>query len=379
MRSSGNLRTVMLLGPLAPPYIGPAIATEMIVNSKLKERFNLIHLNTNTHQTVNSLGRLALGNLSKNMVLYLKMVRLLFRNRPELVLIPVSQTTRGFLKDSIFILISWFFGVKIILQLRGSNFRNWLSQSSRLVNRYVKKVLNMTQGMIVLGKKLKELFLDYYSPEKIFVVPNGADYNYSVESQKQNGEIRIVYLGSIKASKGIGDIVDAIACMKKELHTADFELQIAGQWSPVSEWATAQRFKEDVLNVIKKNRLPVTFAGELVGEAKWALLSSADIFVFTPREPEGHPWVIIEAMAAGLPIISTDKGAITESVIDGVNGFIVDAGSPKQIAEKLNMLIENRDLREQMGKKSKDVYLEKFTESKMVDNLSRAFLSVIED
>lgn len=102
-------------------------------------------------------------------------------------------------------------------------------------------------------------------------------------------------------------------------------------------------------------------------------LGNADIFVFPPRAPEGHPWVIVEAMAAGLPVVSTDRGAIAECILDGQNGFIVPVNNPGQIAIKLKQLISDNALRERMGKESRKLYEENFTEEKMVERLSETF------
>jgi len=83
-------------------------------------------------------------------------------------------------------------------------------------------------------------------------------------------------------------------------------------------------------------------------------------------------------MAAGLPIISTDRGAIVESVRDEENGFIVKAGSPSDIAAKLELLLSDELLRERMGASGRKKYEENFTEEKMVQNLSLAFESAID-
>jgi len=129
----------------------------------------------------------------------------------------------------------------------------------------------------------------------------------------------------------------------------------------------------------QRKGIPVKFEGPVHGKKKHDLFVSSDIFVFpTYYPPEGHPWVILEAMAAGLPIITTDQGAITESVIEGVNGFIVGKRSPDQITEKIKLLIENPQIREKMGKESRRLYLENFTEERMVERLASAFYKVLE-
>ena len=88
---------------------------------------------------------------------------------------------------------------------------------------------------------------------------------------------------------------------------------------------------------------------------------------------EGHPWVIVEAMASGLPIITTDQGCIKESVIDGENGFIIPKRDPDSIAEKIIYLIENPDVRERMGQKSRQLYEANLTEEHFVQRMTDAF------
>jgi glycosyltransferase involved in cell wall biosynthesis len=110
---------------------------------------------------------------------------------------------------------------------------------------------------------------------------------------------------------------------------------------------------------------------------KFAHFVNADVFVFPPREPEGMPWVIVEALAAGLPIIATDQGAITDAVIDGYNGFIVEPGRPDRIAEKLHLLVADPDLRAECGRRSRAIYNERYTEEAMVASYRRMFDTVL--
>ena len=113
------------------------------------------------------------------------------------------------------------------------------------------------------------------------------------------------------------------------------------------------------------------------GNEKFKALGKANVFVFPPNAPEGHPWVIVEAMAAALPIISTNQGAIIESVIDGENGFIVPSQSPNDLASAIKKLILDKELREKMGAMSKTLYEQKFTEGKMVANFTHVFNQLI--
>ena len=222
--------------------------------------------------------------------------------------------------------------------------------------------------MIVLGQNLKSLFTNHYSPINIHVVPNGADFEFPVTEEKTGDAVNILYLSNLQPSKGIEDVIDAIELIGSNQNK--IHLTVVGQWR---DEATKTR----CLRKVKEQQLPVTFAGPVYGEEKLKYFARADIFIFPPRAPEGHPLVLVEAMATGLPIISTDQGAIIESVVDGENGYIVLPEHPEQIAEKINWLINHPEERKNMGKKSQDLYLDRFTKEKMALNFIKAFKKTV--
>jgi len=369
-RTKENKLKVLLLGPLPPPYMGPSIATEIILKSTLNKHFKILHLNTNTHKTLSTLGAWNFDRILKNLILYFKLAYSILKNWPDLVLIPISQTASGFFKDSIYIIISKLFLRKTLLQLRGGNFKNWYDSSTVLNKIYVSKILRGTQGIIVLGEKLRHLFSDFFKEDRIFVVPNGADYKINSQPSK-NRKLKLLYLGNLQPSKGIEDVLNALLLLRESNRDFKFSTDIVGSWRDDFTKSKYQKLAQD-------NGLPVAFHFSVVGEKKFSILSGADIFIFPPREPEGHPWVIVEALAAGLPIISTDQGAITESVRDGINGFIVEKENPGQLAEKIMMLTTDEELRVRMGKESRRLYEGNFTEKKMVERLASAFYKVLE-
>lgn len=360
--------SVIILGKLPPPYMGPAIATQIIMQSTLNQEFDLHLLNTKANDSINTLGKWNFKKIIKNISIYFSLIKLIRQHKPDLVLIPISQTTTGFIKDAFFILISKLFGKKILIQLRGSNFKNWITSSSNLMKWYVKYILKKTQGVIVLGYSLRHLFENYFTKEHIFVVPNGANYSIP-EKTKSNELVNILYLSNLLTSKGIDDVFEAITILDKKNIACSFEF--------IGEWLHEET-KKSCLNKIKDCKIPIDIHTSAESANKFQYLANADIFIFPPREPEGHPWSIIEAMAAGLPIISTNQGAIAESVIDGKNGFIVEPKNPALIAEKLQFLIENKSTRLEMGKASRELYLNNFTEEQMVANLTATFKHIIQ-
>lgn len=79
------------------------------------------------------------------------------------------------------------------------------------------------------------------------------------------------------------------------------------------------------------------------------LLSAADVFV-QPSRSEGLPLAVLEAMAAGLPVVATRVGGMAEAIVENETGLMVAPGDPAELAEALRRLLESTDLRIRMGK-----------------------------
>jgi hypothetical protein len=132
---------ILILGKLPPPYFGPAIATDIILNSALKKDFSLIHFDTKLNQSVEGIGKFKPVKIYYILRQYFRFIKLLSKSRGALVLVPISQSTTGFIKDSIFIILSKLFGLRSIIHLRGSNLRKWFENTNSGLRAYAKAVL----------------------------------------------------------------------------------------------------------------------------------------------------------------------------------------------------------------------------------------------
>ena len=367
----GKKKKVLFLSPLPPPHMGPTVAAEIILNSELRNEFNLIHLDTSDHRELDHLNKIDFRNIFLAVKHGVILFWLIITRMPDLVYIPISQTTVGYIRDSAYILLSKIFRKKVVCHLRGGNFRNWYASSNLLMRWYIRAVHSLVDGQIVLGKKLVKLFQGINGRNRIYVVPNGKNEQIQYIRKCKNGKIKIVHLSNLQRAKGLFHMLKAVPEVYNK-YGKDVEFVFAGSWIDGEARGIFEKFRDD------QKFLPIQVIGPVFGRNKYDLLLSSDIFVFTPVQEEGHPWVIIEAMEAGLPIIATDQGAITESVIDGRNGFIVEKMNSSQIAEKIEYLIDNPEQRKKMGEESRRLYLENFTEEKMIKRLSQTFHSVLE-
>jgi glycosyltransferase involved in cell wall biosynthesis len=174
-------------------------------------------------------------------------------------------------------------------------------------------------------------------PRKIVVTPYGVDVERFTprRTPKRDGIFRVLFVGHIGQRKGMSYLLQGYELFRR----ADCELHLVGDYVPGGE--VYQRYRDLYRHT---PNVPQTILPSLFHEA--------DVFLF-PTLIEGMPLVVLEAMACGLPVITTTHGP-AQVVRDGVDGFLVPVRDPHAIAERLEQLYRDRDLREQMGRQGRE-------------------------
>jgi glycosyltransferase involved in cell wall biosynthesis len=106
------------------------------------------------------------------------------------------------------------------------------------------------------------------------------------------------------------------------------------------------------------------------------ILAQVDVFLLITNY-EGFPLSILEAMRAGLPVIATDVGGVSEAVVDGVTGYLVPRGDSQAIQERIERLARNPQLRRNMGEEGRRRFLKHFTSEKMLDKTFALYREVL--
>jgi glycosyltransferase involved in cell wall biosynthesis len=119
----------------------------------------------------------------------------------------------------------------------------------------------------------------------------------------------------------------------------------------------------------------VTFFGNQVNVAPY--LNAVDIFCLCSAEPEGCSNAILEAMALGKPVIATDAGGNHELIKDGKSGFLVPVKDPKALARALIKCIKQPQMRKEMGLLSSQLFKERFSLERMLDDYQRLYQELI--
>jgi glycosyltransferase involved in cell wall biosynthesis len=175
-----------------------------------------------------------------------------------------------------------------------------------------------------------------YEAAKIAITPYGVDATRFVPRPmpRQDGVFRVLFVGQIGQRKGMSYLLQGYELFRR----ADTELHIVGSYVSGHEvyrrFGTLYRHTPNVL----QRELP-------------AIFHEADVFVF-PSLIEGMPLVILEAMACGVPVITTTHGP-GDIVRDGTDGFFVPIRDAESIAMRLEQLYRDPELRAQMGRNAR--------------------------
>jgi glycosyltransferase involved in cell wall biosynthesis len=349
---------VAFLAARPPPVMGPTIATEIVLAGPVPGDIRLHHIDTSDRRAIETLGRIDLANVWNALRTAARLLWTIVTRWPRLVYIPVTQTRLGYLRDSVYLVLAWLFRRRVVLHLRGGDFGDFAGRCGPLMRAWLRWTLRRVDGVIVLGDCLKGMFLPFVPRERIHVVPNGEDFpefDGLPRDYRARGSFHVVYLGNLMPVKGAGDLLQAIPSVLARHPGTRFTL--AGEWCDAGfrDWATG---------FVRDHGLHgrVRFPGLVDRERKAETLKGADLFVF-PSTREGHPWVIVEALAAGLPIVSCDAGCIRESVLDGRNGRIVPMRDPDALARAINDLLADPERLRSMAAESRRHYLSRFTRS----------------
>jgi glycosyltransferase involved in cell wall biosynthesis len=342
---------LIVIGPLPPPVHGVTVSTALVLRNRLlAKRFSVEHLDTSDHRTGVNIGRWDSKNVMLGASAVARLNRLL-TGRRGLVYLPLSLSSGGFLRDSLFIHSAASRGWKVAAHLRGGEFPAFFARQSRPYQSWIHRTLLKLTSMGVMGHSLEGLFDGVLPRERIAVVPNGTPDIY------QDGADRdpetVLFLSSLRPRKGIVESVETALRVLEQRPTARFLF--------VGAWVDA-RLERELRERARAAGDRISFLPPALDEEKRRLLMSSSLLLFPPVDPEGHPRVVLEAIAAGLPVVATNRGAIAETVIDGESGFVLDEPAPDELAKRVIRLLADKELRERMGRAARARYLAEFTQ-----------------
>jgi len=205
---------------------------------------------------------------------------------------------------------------------------------------YMKSLLLKVDRIIAPSKFLKRLFVEYGVPEnKIVYSENG--YNLDAfkgfkKNKKDASKIIFGFAGNIIPIKGVHLLIDAFLNIPED----KAELRVYGNYNPKSKYV------KEILAKTKRKK-NVKFMGRYYDPKE--PFSEIDVLIVPSIVYEtGGPLVIREALATKTPVIASKIGSIPELIIDGINGLLVEPNNPKDLYEKIMLIIEHPELIEKL-------------------------------
>jgi glycosyltransferase involved in cell wall biosynthesis len=213
-------------------------------------------------------------------------------------------------------------------------------------------MLHRARKIIAVSHFTKWELTNYYKipPSKIKVIHNGVDikkFQPATDKRKVKASLgfnpddpAIVSVGRLYARKGLFTLIESMPPVIKRFPTAKFIISGKGQSNEMRKLIVhAEKLG------VKSN---IVFTGYYPDKKLPKLYQAADVFAFSTFY-EHHPFAVLEAMATGLPVVTTTVGGIPETIDSGKNGFLVEPFNPRQFADKILYLLEHLAEAAEMG------------------------------
>jgi glycosyltransferase involved in cell wall biosynthesis len=356
---------LIVVGPVPPPIHGVAVSTLLALKSPiLRERFEIDFLDTTDPRPLSNMGRWDLGNIALGIWALGRLARKL-RGAPGVLYLPLSENRGGFLRDSLFIQLAALRGWKVAVHIRNSLFRHFYDPQPRLLKFWIRLTFRRTTGLAVLGESLRELFAGLFPADRIAVVPNGTPA-FDSDGVEPDPNL-VLYLSNFHRKKGVDRAVETALLVLADRPQTKFVF--AGDWE-------SPQVERELRELAARGDGAIEFLPQVDGEAKRRLMASSWVLLFPVAWGEGHPRIVLEALSAGLPLVTTDRATISDTVGDGEAGFVLPHPDPVHLADRLLVLLQDHELRARMSRTARSRYFERFTQEK-ADEILASWLTKV--
>ena len=360
---------ILFVAPLPPPVHGSAMVSQYIKDSRLiNERFDCQFVNLSTSRRMEEIGK-------RSYALYFKkafrfagsfatLLAKLMRYRFDLCYLAITCHGVGFLKDMPFVLLCKLFGRKVVIHQHNKGMS---ADVGRMPYKWLMPLTYRGTKVILLSWHLYPDIERVVKRSQVMICPNGIpDAGVSEPSAvRHNAVPRILFLSNLIVSKGVYVLLDALKLLKDRGYSfvCDF---VGGETKEIDAARFACEVEQRGLNEV------AVYRGRKYGADKEEYFKRADIFT-QPTYDDCFPLTLLEAMQKKLPIVSTDIGAVPDEVDDGKTGLIARRQDAADLADKLQQLLDDADLRQRMGEAGYAKYRRQFT----LDAFENTFAAIL--
>jgi glycosyltransferase involved in cell wall biosynthesis len=354
---------VLMIGPAPRLYGGISAVAGAILDSDLASRCDLTYLAEGTRQGPLIKLRSALSALAR-------LIKLLARRQVDLLHLHVGGGS-SFYRHMSYLALGHLARTPVLLHwhVPGAGEAQDAGLAGGPRRRLARWAINHAARVLVLSpawaEALAALSGQPHASQRIVVLPNPVDCDLlrPPDDPAQRRPDTVLFLGDFSRRKGVRDLLAAAPGVLQRHPAARFI--IAGGAPPANVAAQAQPLGE-----------AVCFPGFVRGADKLRWLQEATLLAL-PSYAEGLPMAVLEAMATGLPVVTTPVGGVPDFFSDGVNGLLTPPGDVPALVGALTRLLADADARQAMGQHNRQQALEQFAVAQYVQRLLGVYHEVV--
>lgn len=330
-------------------------------NKTVNDAVDGTYINLTTSSTLDDIGSGGFGKIWVYAKILFSVFKHVLCNKTDLCYVTLNSKGPGFYKDFLVVLILKLFRKNILFHFHNKGIRNY---SHKFLDKMLYRFCFRNTKSILLTSSLYHDISEFVEEEDIFYCPNGIPEivsEQSFEKVSDTGEFRFLFLSNMMREKGVLDLLSACKILKEK--GFNFQCDFVGAWSDITE----EKFI-DTVNEYKLDDCVFSY-GKKYNEEKLVFFNQADAFVF-PTHDDTFALVVLEAMQAKLPVVSTFEGGIPDVVEDGKSAFLVAKKNEIELADRMETLLKNPSLAREMGSYGRERYDRFFTISNFERNMT---------
>lgn len=356
-----------------PPALGgiSSFATTIVDDPVLAGRFEMVLLNT-TRRSERKAGSLSLENTVHAITDAVRTFRAA-RHASIVHVQTALMPTLPLLRALALCAAARAGGAAVLCHVHSGRVNSGRSEafSPGRVTRWLLSLLRIVDMVLTVSDRGTETLGHLVPGTDVETIDNAVDVSLFDPVDPGGNPPRFLYVGTLSKRKGLGDLVSALRILG-----SDF----ARRWNFVVVGGSAEVGEEEadeIRHAVEAAGYSDSLVGSLPQSGVRDQLERADVFVL-PSHWEGQPIAILEAMASGLPVLSTRVGAIPDVVREGVDGLLVEPHDPAALAEGIRRLAGDADLRRQLGASARRRAEASFDTSNLRSRMTEIYRRAIE-
>jgi len=300
---------------------------------------------------------------AKAVASWLTFMAMLLTGRVALAHVHIASDA-SFWRKSLFIVPAHLLRVPYVLHMHGGNFIEFYRTRGPAVRRFIRWIYARAQRVIALSEEWRTALLGMQPASRVVVIPNPVEIP-AWQASLDAGAPTVLFLGVIKERKGVHDLLRAWPGVLRAVPGARLVLGGVGDAQEASALARELHVEDSI-------EMP----GWIVGEAKDALMKRAWVFAL-PSHYEALPMSVLEAQAAGVPVVSTRVGGIPTAVHDGRTGILLEPLDVPGLEAALVGLLTDPARRKAVGEAARRAAAERFSADVLVPKVDAIWREIV--